>query len=723
MSNRLAAATSPYLQQHAENPVEWFEWGEDAFAQARAENKPIFLSIGYSTCHWCHVMAHESFEDADIARQLNAGFVCIKVDREERPDVDRIYMTYVQAVTGHGGWPLSAWLTPELKPFFGGTYFPPSDRAGRPGFPTVLKSIAEGWAKDRDRVVAESDRVVASLAEHHQEEPVGEAEPDFTEPAGAAFEQAYTYLFENYDAQEGGFGGAPKFPRPANLDFLFRCAVLQGVETETGREAVGMAAKTLERMAMGGIHDHVGGGFHRYAVDDGWLVPHFEKMLYDQAQLAGSLLDAYSFTGDDRFGWVARGVLDYVLRDLAHPNGGFYAAEDADSAGEDGRRLEGAFYLWTRDEIDARLGRDAGWFSAHYGVTQEGNVPSQLDPHGDMAGRCVLKQRAPLARTAVAHAREPAELVGPLAGALQALFDAREKRARPHRDEKIVTAWNGLMISALARAAASEAPALAELRETYLQAARRAAGFIREHLWDANHRRLHRAWRGGRRTEAGFAEDHAGLVMGLLDLYEATWETAWLDWAIELQEAMDTLFWDDQAGGYFQAAEGDNSIVLRLKDDYDGAEPTANSLAATNLLRMGTLLHDESLRRRGLLVLQAFRGRWSKQPWGLPAMLLGLEWALTAARQIVILGNAADPEFTRMIEVARCRTGRRTAVIGIRHDDDLAWWARRVPTMREFKIGHGSPTAQLCEGFVCQRPVSTAVQLEQLLHEIHASGR
>jgi len=716
MPNRLAAAASPYLQQHADNPVDWMEWGEEAFARAGDEGKPIFLSIGYSTCHWCHVMAHESFENEAIAAQLNRDFVAIKVDREERPDVDRVYMAYVQAVSGHGGWPLSAWLTPALKPFFGGTYFPPEDQHGRAGFPTVLEQIADGWRRDRARIEAESDRVVEALAGHFQDVPVGEAAPDLVEAGGDAFERAYAYLFENYDAAEGGFGGAPKFPRPANLEFLLRCVALQGVDSETGRDAVGMVTRTLERMAMGGIHDQVGGGFHRYAVDAAWFVPHFEKMLYDQAQIALNLIDAHAVTGDERFAWVAGGILDYVRRDLTHPEGGFFAAEDADSPGPDGGKAEGAFYTWTPAELQAVLGEDAAWVGSHFGVTAAGNVPEQLDPHGEMRGRSVLKQQRPLSLTATMFDRDPTDLVGPLGEALARLREARAQRPRPHRDEKVIAAWNGLMIAALARAAGCPAEPLAAQAAANRDAAVAAARFAREHLWDEATGTLRRSWRDGRVVEVGFAEDYAAMIFGLLELYEATFDVAWLEWAAALQAQMDARFWDESGGGYFQAPAGDPSIVLRLKDDQDGAEPSANSLGAANLLRLGALFHDEERRHRGALVLQALRDRWTKMPWALPAMLTAVEWALETPRQVVLAGPATAANWAELAAVARRRDGRRRVVLALRDETERKWWSQRVPALGAFAIDTGTAQAQVCEGFACQLPVTTAADLLLNVH-------
>jgi uncharacterized protein YyaL (SSP411 family) len=375
MPNRLATESSPYLRQHAENPVDWYSWGPEAFAKAKAENKPIFLSIGYSTCHWCHVMARESFANPAIAQILNDSFVSIKVDREERPDVDRVYMAYLQAITGQGGWPLSAWLTPELKPFYAGTYFTPEDRNGRAGFPTILNAIARGWREDRARIVEEGDKALEALKEHTKPGTVADSGDPLAESAGNAFETGFVYYADSFDGRLGGFGNAPKFPRPANLAFLLHCATLQGPTSQVGREGIQMAAHTLSQMARGGIHDQVGGGFHRYSVDAEWFVPHFEKMLYDQAQIAVTALDTWAATQDERYAWLARDVLDYCLRDLLSPEGGFYSAEDADSDRADGTHAEGAFYVWTLAELREVLGGDADFFAAHYGVKEATSLP------------------------------------------------------------------------------------------------------------------------------------------------------------------------------------------------------------------------------------------------------------------------------------------------------------------------------------------------------------
>ncbi|MBW8781183.1 MAG: thioredoxin domain-containing protein [Verrucomicrobia bacterium] len=719
MPNRLAAEKSPYLLQHADNPVDWHPWGEAAFARARTEQKPIFLSIGYSTCHWCHVMAHESFENPEIAALLNAHFVPVKVDREERPDVDKVYMAYVQAMTGHGGWPLSAWLTPDLKPFFGGTYFPPEDRHGRAGFPSLLRTIAAGWEKDRDKLLAEADRVIAVLTENAKAAAPGAAGgvPDLHDTGGAAFEQCFAYFNENFDAQNGGFGGAPKFPRASNLNFLFRAAAIQGVTSEAGREAVQMAAATLQKMAAGGIHDHVGGGFHRYSVDDAWFVPHFEKMLYDQGQIAINYLDAHLATGDERFAWLARDIFDYTLRDLAAPAGAFYSAEDADSLLEHGKpeHAEGAFYVWTRAEIEAALKADAAFFCDHFGIRAEGNVPSHLDPQGEFSGKNILKQQRPLGETAAAHGLVPESAVETLVAALEKLRAIRSQRPRPHLDDKIITAWNGLMISALARGAVSTAACLADKREFYRDAAVRAAGFVRRELYDEARGVLYRCHRESRGGNEGFAEDYAYFIAALLDLYEATFDACWLRWAERLQQTMDALFWDEDGGGYFNSAADDASIVLRLKEDYDGAEPSPNSVAANNLLRLAGIFHDEALRSRGRRTIEALRHQWAKVPQALPEMLCAIERALDVPCQVVIAGDPQAADFRVLAAASRESLGPRRTLLAADGGEGQRWLAGRAPWLADMHPQEGRAAAYVCIGNACQAPVVTPEALSLVL--------
>ncbi|HEX2855705.1 MAG TPA: thioredoxin domain-containing protein [Opitutaceae bacterium] len=725
MANRLASEKSPYLLQHADNPVAWLPWGEEAFAKARAEQKPIFLSIGYSTCHWCHVMAHESFENADTAAILNAHFVPVKVDREERPDVDKVYMTYVQALTGHGGWPLSAWLTPDLKPFYGGTYYPPDERLGRPGFPGILQAIARGWREERDKLVAESERVIGALAEQMAGAAAAPEGKALVESAGEAFEKCFHYFHESFDARNGGFGGAPKFPRASNLDFLFRVAAIQGLKSEIGVESVRLAAATLRGMAQGGIHDHVGGGYHRYSVDETWFVPHFEKMLYDQAQIAVNCLEAKQATGEERFAWMARDIFDYVLRDLTSPAGGFYTAEDADSLIERGKpaHAEGAFYVWTAAELRENIGGDFNFFAAHYGVKEEGNVAPELDPHGEFTGKNILMQRQPLAKSAADHGLGIEAASDRLLAALGKLRAIRAKRPRPLLDDKIVTANNGLMISALARGARilgsdAEAPGAST---PYLAAAIRAAEFVERELFDSARGVLFRSWREGRGTAEGFAEDYAYLIQGLLDLYEASFEIRWLQWAERLQQKMDALFWDTARGGYFNSASGDTSIVLRLKEDYDGAEPAPSSVAALNLFRLaGVLGHGPDTagmphRDRAARCIEAFQARWSSTPYAMPQILCAFELALASPRHVVLAGNPEAPDFRALSAVLHEQLGPRRTLLAVEGGAGQEWLARRAPWLAEMRPEGGRATAYVCEEFTCQAPVQEANELRRIL--------
>ena len=718
MSKALAHEKSPYLLQHADNPVQWLPWGEAAFAKARAEQKPIFLSIGYSTCHWCHVMAHESFENEEVAALLNEHFVPIKVDREERPDVDKVYMNYVQALTWHGCWPLSAWLTPELKPFFGGTYFPVEDKGGRAGFPSLLRGISKGWSDERDKLLREAERVLGSLRDYHEGRTgAPDAGEDLAEKGGEAFEKCFQYFFESFDEQKGGFGAAPKFPRASNLNFLHRCAAVQGVESEFGQQALKLTTTTLGKMAAGGIHDHVGGGFHRYCVDDGWFVPHFEKMLYDQAQIAVNYIDSHLATNDERFAWVARGIFDYVQRDLTHPDGGFYSAEDADSILAHGGKshAEGAFYVWSQDELLTALGADTAFFCDHFGIKEAGNVPNKLDPQGEFMLKNILHQQQSLGVTAETYGLDPEAAANKLAGLLEKLREVRAQRPRPHLDDKVITAWNGLMISAYARGAISAATCLAEKQDAYREAAVRAAVFVQRELYDESRGVLYRNYREGRGANEGFAEDYAYFIAGLLDLYEATFEFRWLQWADRLQETMDSLFLDEKAGGYYNSAFGDSSIIIRLKEDYDGAEPTPSSVAASNLLRLAAINHDEVRRVRGRCAIVAAQAVWSQTPHALPEMLSALERVLEVPRQVVIAGDPASDGFKELVQVCRERIGPRRSILAADGAEGQAWLAERAPAIAEMKTPDGKATAYVCENYACQSPVADPAKLRDIL--------
>src|SRR5579884_2134701 len=627
--NRLAQEKSPYLLQHANNPVEWYPWGQEAFDKARAEDKPIFLSVGYSTCHWCHVMEHESFESPDIAEVLNRHFVPVKVDREERPDVDHLYMTFVQASTGSGGWPMSVFLTPELKPFFGGTYFPPDNRYGRPGFKSVLEHLANAWERDRARILQSASEVTEQLRSHANIEPATVA-PDKT-----MVDSGFHAFRRMFDSTHAGFGGAPKFPRPVVLSFLLRYAERMGAP-----EATDMVMQTLRAMAAGGMYDHLGGGFHRYSVDEIWFVPHFEKMLYDQAQLAVAYLEAFQITRDDFFASVAREIFGYVLRDMTSPDGAFYSAEDADSPDPEdpSQRREGAFYLWTAKEVEQALGHpNSDLVCERFGLERDGNVRN--DPHGEFKGRNILflaRRMEEVAKTAAL----PLDMVREKIGAsCEKLLAVRSARPRPHRDDKVLTSWNGLMISALARGA----QVLDEPK--YAEAARRAASFVVDRMWSSSSRELRRRFRDGDAAIPAFLDDYAFLAQGLVDLYETVFEFGYLDAAVALTERMIELFEDREHGAFFTTEQGD-ALPLRMKDDYDGAEPAGNSIALMNLVRLARITGREDFQAAADRGFRALAPRVAAQPAAVPALLSARLYSHAHPRQIVLAGDR-DSESTR----------------------------------------------------------------------------
>jgi uncharacterized protein YyaL (SSP411 family) len=715
--NRLENETSPYLLQHADNPVQWYPWGEEAFARARAEEKPIFLSVGYSTCHWCHVMAHESFENPEVAAVLNEFFIAIKVDREERPDIDRLYMTFVQATTGQGGWPMSVWLTPDLQPFYGGTYFPPDDRWGRPGFSNILTALAKIWRDDRKRVLEQGAHAVQVLRQFGGQSfssgaAGGESAPDPLGPA--AVDRAFEVFRNSFDPEWGGFGGAPKFPRPAVLTLLARVHAAARARGDTTRatEAGGLLLTTLRQMVAGGMHDQLGGGFHRYSVDATWHVPHFEKMLYDQAQLVCALLDGYQISGDTTLAQAARRTLDYVTRDLRSPRGGFYSAEDADSRKtQDGdEHGEGAFYVWSADQLREAVGPErAAIFAIHHGVLEEGNAPEGADPHGEFRGVNILLGRRTVADTARETGLPPDRVESVLAACEAILLQVRGKRPRPHRDEKILAAWNGQMISAFARAAqVLDEPAYAAI-------ASRAAEYILHAVWDGITGVLHRGWCAGRKSGFAFAEDHACLVQGFLDLYEATFEIRWLKWAIDMQDAMDQLFWDASAGGYFSSSDRDPSVLVRLKEDHDGAEPSPSSLAVVNLIRLGRLLGDEARLKRAEATLRAFAGTWERAPQALPLMLAGLLDWLQPHRQVVLAGDRESAEFAALAREVRRRHLPGFVVLAADGGEGQKWLGRRLAAIKAMVPVDGLAAAYVCQDFTCRLPVTAPAELGALL--------
>jgi uncharacterized protein YyaL (SSP411 family) len=720
-TNRLAQEKSPYLLQHAHNPVDWYPWGEEAFAKARRENKPIFLSVGYSTCHWCHVMAHESFESEEVAAIMNREFVNIKVDREERPDVDRVYMTFVQATTGGGGWPMSVWLTPDLKPFVGGTYFPPEDRYGQPAFKTVLERIATAWKENRDKIVEQGGKIVDALRES-QTARKAEGKID-----ASILEAGYRQIDRSYDPKEGGFSNAPKFPRPVTLNFLTRF-YSRGPKSESGKQALEMTLFTLRKMAAGGMHDHIGGGFHRYSVDRYWHVPHFEKMLYDQAQLAVAYLDASQITRDRQYEAVARDILDYVARDMTSKEGGFFSAEDADSpvvaagglsdvasakADDPGyaKTGEGAFYIWTKKEIDAVLGDAAEIFDFHYGVQAHGNAPEGSDLQDEFRGKNILIERHTIAETA-GHFRKTEEEIGKLlAQSREKLFSIRAKRPRSHLDDKIIAAWNGLMISAYARGA----QVLDEPR--YLEIATRAANFLRTNLYEEKSKLLYRNYRGSRSDIEGFADDYAFVIRGLLDLYEASFDIEWLKFAAQLQETQDRLFFDEKNGGYFSTSGKDENVFLRMKDDNDGAEPAASSVAALNLLRLSQFRDDKETAERARKTIDAFATTLSHFPSAMPQMLVALDYSLSKPRQIVIAGRK-DAVGTKALLKEVNRHFLPKAILFLADGaEGQKYLGEKNEAIRAMSPIDGKPAAYVCENFTCKAPVTDLKELAELLSQ------
>jgi uncharacterized protein YyaL (SSP411 family) len=693
--NRLGRERSPYLLQHAGNPVDWFPWGEEAFEKARRENKPIFLSIGYSTCHWCHVMEHESFESRDIADALNADFVSIKVDREERPDVDRVYMTFVQSTTGSGGWPMTVFLTPELKPFFGGTYFPPSSKWGRPGFIDVLGELARVWKHDRARVdfaAAELfDRLKAVAGAD------GRSVPESTIAGTDALVEAIDQYHAAFDRRRGGFGDAPKFPRPSELLFLLREHARTGAELPKT-----MVAETLRAMALGGMRDHVGGGFHRYSVDGAWRVPHFEKMLYDQAQLVLAYLEAAQATGDGFFSDVAEDTLGYVMRDMRDAAGGFYSAEDADSVPQaGGPKKEGAFYVWSDAELADLLGPDADIVRRRFGIDPVGNAPN--DPHGEFTGQNILYTDQAVEDIAARTGRAPAEVVAALGRARDVLFQARARRPRPHLDDKVITSWNGMMIAAFARAA-RVLPGRPHAR-AWLAAAREAAKFIRAHLWLSDRATLLRRYRDGDASINGYAEDYACLVWGLLELFQADGDPVWLAWVRDLQRRQDALFWDEADAGWFSTSGADPSVLLRLKEDYDGAEPSAGSISVQNLLAVAHLTGDQDARRKVERTLGRYGPRAGRAARVIPMMLANLSAWHAGAAQIVILGTE-DASLPLRMEIAR-RYLPFALVIPVEPGRPQQTLATLLPFVGAMTMKDDRATAFVCRDFACREPVNT----------------
>ncbi len=683
MANRLAHEKSPYLLQHSGNPVDWRPWGQEALETARGEDKPIFLSIGYATCHWCHVMAHESFEDAQVAELLNRHFVPIKVDREERPDLDGIYMSVCQALTGSGGWPLSVFLTPAGQPFYAGTYFPKHSMMGRPGFVELLTEIARLWREDRPRLLKVGEEIIAAL----KPKAAPGAEPD-----ASLLEKAYWLLARSFDAKRGGFGQAPKFPTPHQLNFLLRWHLRQ-----PGSQALAMVDKTLRAMREGGIFDQIGLGFARYSVDERWLVPHFEKMLYDQALLALAYAEAFQATGDGFHARVVEEIFTYVLRDMTHPLGGFFSAEDADSEGE-----EGLFYVWTPAQVKEVVGDEAGGlFCRFYGITPAGNFEH---------GRSIPHITRDLETFAAQAGLESGQLRDDLERARSMLFAARDKRVHPLKDDKVLTAWNGLMIAALAKAS----QVLPHPGAAWLDAARRAARFVLENLADKEGRLLRR-WREGHTAGPGYLDDHAFFIWGLTELYEASLEPAWLEEALRLAELMRRLFEDELHGGFYYTAHDAESLIVREKEVFDGAVPSGNSVAALVLVKLSRLTGDPRWERKAMKAMRVFTPQVGRHPPAATFFLAALDYALAPGLEIVLAGDPEDPRTRVLLEAARRPFQPHKALILAPPGPEGERLAALAPFTRGMGQVEDRPAAYVCRGHACQRPVTTAKELVELL--------
>ncbi len=679
-TNHLINETSPYLLQHAHNPVDWYPWGSAAFEKAKTESKPVLLSIGYSACHWCHVMAHESFEDEAIADLMNKYFVNIKVDREERPDLDQIYMNAVQMMTHHGGWPMTVFLTPEGVPFYGGTYFPPQDRYNMPGFPRVLISVAEAYRDRPEDVSATSTSILKELERVSiaggSEQPIGED----------TFSAAYVGLIRTYDSTNGGFGGAPKFPPSMALEFLLRTHV-----RSSKQESLDIISNTLTKMANGGIYDHLGGGFHRYSVDARWLVPHFEKMLYDNALLSRLYLHYYQLTGDNQARRTAEGILDYVLREMTDESGGFYSTQDADSEGH-----EGKFFVWTIDEIQTALGDDAELFNAFYNVTADGNFEDKnilnvTEPLETVAADLGIDMET--ARASVERSREK-------------LFDLRERRIKPDRDEKILTAWNGLMLASFA-----EGGAILQ-REDYLDAARRNADFLAANLQQNG--LLLRTYKGGKAKLNAYLEDYAFLIEGLITLSETSGELSWSLEALRLTDLMIEEFWDAENGGFFFTGKSHENLIVRQKDYFDNATPSGNSVAAYALLRLATLTNNEDYRNRAVTVLHEVADSARRYPSGFGYALSAADFYLSTPKEIAILGNDAAARAQFLAEIWGLYLPNKVVAAGT--SADLA--ASSPVVLLHGKPISDSATAYVCEHYTCKAPALSAEELRVQLQTL-----
>ncbi len=688
--NRLIHEKSPYLRQHADNPVDWYPWGKEAFASANRLDKPIFLSIGYSSCHWCHVMQHESFEDVEVAALMNEVFVNIKVDREERPDIDEVYMTVAQMMTGRGGWPLTILMTPQRVPFFAATYIPKHNRFGQAGMMTLIPAIRERWENRRQELLDVSERVSEALQHIGQSDPGDELDQ-------GTMRAAYHQLLSRFDARYGGFGTAPKFPTPHNLMFLLRYWRRTGDEM-----ALQMVEHTLQAMRRGGVFDHIGFGFHRYSTDAEWLLPHFEKMLYDQAMLAMAYTEAYQATGKEDYRRTAEQVFAYVLRDMTSPEGGFYSAEDADSEGEEGR-----FYLWNIDELRQVLGEaEVNWIARVFEARVGGNYADEAT--GGNTGANILHLKRPLAQWATRLGMSDRELRERIEAARQKLFVHREGRQHPMKDDKILTDWNGLLVAALAKAA----QAFNEPR--YAQGAIRAVQSVMTHMVREDGRLLHR-YRDGEAVLPAYAADYAFLTWGLLELYEATFEVSWLRHALALTRDLIRYFWDTEKGGFFSTSDDAEELLVRQKEIYDGAIPSANSVATWNLLRLGRLTEDIDLEQMALGISRAFAASVEQSPMAHTQLMVALDFALGPTYEVVIAGRSGADDTSAMLSAVQAHFSPNKVVL-FRPEGEWTNIAEIAPFVEYQPSLEGRATAYVCLNHRCELPTTEVEEMIRLLH-------
>jgi uncharacterized protein YyaL (SSP411 family) len=710
--NRLANAQSPYLQQHADNPVDWYPWGDEAFEKAKREKKVVLLSIGYSTCHWCHVMNRESFSDPDIADYLNEHFVCIKVDREERPDIDQVYMTFVQQLTGTGGWPLNVWLTPNREPFFGGTYFPPDRKRGnvRATFPEALNRIHDMWTNDREGILKRGSEIVAILNQmagsDDNEDPDTKLDESLIVPAIEGFNAAF-------NADTGAFGTGPNFPSGANLAFLIRSSALSSLDPKPATAAREMALASLDAIARGGINDHIGGGFHRYTVDREWRLPHFEKMLYDQATLVDAYLEAWKATRENRYRKAIIDTCSYLIRDMQAPSGGFYSAEDAESyeSNESSQKREGAFYVWSLSQAEEAL-EESGLLdiaSSYYGIHVNGNAPNVGSSSNELEGYNMLRIEKSIAELSKEFRIDESTVRNRVNAINRILFKIRSTRVRPHMDDKVITAWNGLAISALAKAG----QVLDE--DSYIDAARQAAEFVKNHLYLSETQQLVRLYRGAPSSVQAFTEDYAFLIGGLIDLYEATGEPTWLDWANSLQESQNRLFYDQENGGFFEFGKSEDIIFDRPKNGFDGATPSSNSVSVKNLARLSQFFDNEHYNAMALDTAKSFVPSLKKSPISMPALLDASLYVIRKPIQIVIASNGDSDE---MESVANSILLPNRLLLHADSGASQDYLGQRLSFIKSAKPIGGVATAYVCEDFVCQLPARTPEALRSQLIEL-----